>query len=316
MKVLITGGFGFVGGRLGEYLASFNHQIYLGSRSKRSRPSWLAKGSVVEMDWTDDQSLIAACKSMDVVIHAAGMNALECFNNPLMALEVNGVDTDRLVQVAQKSTVSKFVYISSAHVYSDNLIGVITEEHSVTNLHPYATSHFAGEQAVGNGHSQSTMQSIVVRLANSFGRPSFTDAKCWMLVVNNLCKQAAIDRRLVLRDPPTTIRNFITMTDVCAGIQFIIGHCESMAASKICNLGDKTQTIFDIATAIKTIYSDEKGIELEIFSLSNDPMETQHLDFQSLVLRRMGYLPSSNFKQELTKLIEFCEFQFREKNES
>jgi len=315
MKILITGGFGYVGGRLGEYLASAMYEVYLGSRSSRAEPDWLSKGNVVQMDWTDDHSLITACKNMDVVIHTAGMNAAECADNPSMALDVNGAATARLVVAARKSKVSKFIYMSSAHVYSDNLIGLITEHSEVTNLHPYATSHVAGEHAVMNGHSKAGMQTVNVRLANAFGAPSHLGVNCWMLVVNDLCRQAAISRRLVIRGPSKAVRNFITMSDVCSGIECLISTPQVFIFPLICNLGDKTKSIFDIASEIKKFYADGKGITLPIVELSKDSLVTSNLSFRSMALESLGFQPASNFKAELNKLVEFCESNFRRKND-
>ena len=159
-KILITGGFGYVGGRLAKHLATSGHEIFIGSRTLQSKPRWLHRGSSIVMDWDNDESLQKACKNIDVIIHAAGMNAKECSENPGLALKVNGIGTERLVRAASKESVAKFIYISSAHVYTDNLSGVITEESRTTNIHPYATSQVAGEEATTNGHSNSAMQTI------------------------------------------------------------------------------------------------------------------------------------------------------------
>lgn len=311
MKVLITGGFGYVGGRLGEHLASSKYDVYLGSRSPRTEPSWLSRGHIVHMDWTDDHSLMTACKNMDVVIHTAGMNASECVVNPSMALEVNGAATERLVVAAGKNKISKFIYISSAHVYSNNLNGLIAEHSEVSNSHPYATSHVAGESAVMKGHCKAGMQTVVVRLANSFGAPSRLDVNCWMLVANDLCRQAAVDRRLVIRGPSKTVRNFITMTDVCLGLEYLISRGQCSMSPLICNLGDKSKTIFDMASAIKKIYTVDKAISLPIIELSRDTSTINYLDFRSPVLEELGWHPSSDFKTELNELIKFCESNFR-----
>jgi UDP-glucose 4-epimerase len=268
------------------------------------------------MDWDDDESLLNACKNIDVIVHAAGMNAKECIESPELALQVNGVATGSLVSAASKQAVSQFIYLSSAHVYSEDLSGVISEEQSLTNLHPYATSQVAGEQAAINGHSNVAMQTVVVRLANAIGVPLNKDVNCWMLVVNDLCKQAALDRRLVIRGPSNGVRNFITMTDVCMGLEFLVSNRQDRLHSLICNLGDKTKTIGDIASAIKSIYLEEKGMDLEIIELSNDRSETRNLDFRSSVLADMGYQWSSNFRQELIELVNFCEFEFGERNEN
>ena len=310
MKILITGGFGYVGGRLARHLASSGYEILIGSRTLQPKPSWLEKGSVTVMDWVDHTSLLDVCKNVDVVIHAAGMNAKECSENPELALQVNGIATESLVRAASKQSVSKFIYISSAHVYTDDLSGVISEESSITNMHPYATSQVAGEKATMNGHCNIAMQTVVVRLANAIGAPLTKDVNCWMLVVNDLCKQAALDRRLVIRGPSSGVRNFITMTDVCLGLEFLIINLQERVSPLVCNLGDKTKTIGDIAFAIKSIYLKEKGIDLEIIELSSDLTTTQYLDFRSSILADLGFKWSSNFTEEIIKLVKFCELEF------
>jgi len=316
MKFLITGGFGYVGGRLARHLELLGHEITIGSRTFQSKPSWLVKGSMIVMDWSDDRSLLNACKNIDIIVHAAGMNSKECLENPELALQVNGVATKNLVMAASKQLVSKFIYISSAHVYADDLSGVVTEESGVKNTHPYATSHVAGEKATINGHSNNEMQTIVVRLANAIGHPLNKDVNCWMLVVNDLCKQAAVNRQLVIRGPSSDVRNFITMTDVCLGLEFLINNNQKRVFPLICNLGDKTKTIGNVASIIKSIYLKEKGIDLEIIELSNDRPKTNYLDFRSLVLADIGYQWSSNFKEELIELVKFCEFEFGVNNEN
>ena len=125
-----------------------------------------------------------------------------------------------------------------------------------------------------------------------------------------------LDRRLVIRGPSSGVRNFITMTDVCMGLEFLVSNRQDRLHSLICNLGDKTKTIGNIASAIKSIYLEEKGMDLEIIELSNDRSETRNLDFRSSVLADMGYQWSSNFRQELIELVNFCEFEFGERNEN
>ena len=316
MKFLITGGLGYIGGRLTRHLALSGHEIFIGTRSLQSKPIWLEKGSIKVMDWDDEKSLLDACKNVDVIVHAAGMNAKECLDNPELALQVNGVATKNLVRAASKQEVSKFIYLSSAHVYMNNLRGVISEENRVTNTHPYATSQVAGEKATINGHSSIGMQTIVVRLANAIGAPLDKNVNCWMLVVNDLCKQAALNGKLIIRSPSNIVRNFITMTDVCQGLEFLVNKHQDPLHPIICNLGDKTKSIGNIVATIKSIYLEEKGTNLKIVELSNDRLETRHLDFRSSVLSDMGYRWSSNFKQELIKLVKFCECGFSIRNEN
>jgi UDP-glucose 4-epimerase len=155
-KILITGGMGYVGGRLAVHLAQAGHQIVLGSRNASSPPVWLPQAEVLQIAWGDAGALEQSCDGVDVVIHAAGMNAQDCAADPAAALGFNGVATARLVAAACRAGVQRFIYLSTAHVYASPLVGAITEETCPRNMHPYATSHIAGEHAVlyANQHKQ------------------------------------------------------------------------------------------------------------------------------------------------------------------
>ena len=97
MKVLIAGGFGFIGGRLGELLLQNGHEVLLGSRFIRTVSGVLSQASVVQTDWYSEKSLDHICKEVDVIVHASGMNAEECFDDPVEALEVNKGYVEKLM---------------------------------------------------------------------------------------------------------------------------------------------------------------------------------------------------------------------------
>jgi UDP-glucose 4-epimerase len=313
MRILITGGFGYVGGRLGKHLAALGHEVYLGSRSPKSPPDWLKPVVVVEMDWNDEVSLAGACDKMDAVVHASGMNSVECAVNPALALEVNGMATNRLVQAAEKKLVANFIYLSSAHVYSSNLRGLITEDTELTNTHPYASSNAAGEGETLNHVSKKAMQTSVVRLANAFGAPLDSEVNCWMLVINDLCRQAARNKQLEVRGPSNIVRNFITMEDVCLAIEHLIGNSQKLLPRRIFNLGGRTKSLLEMAHAISGIYESERGVILPIKELSAPNKHVSDLDFRSLAFQKIGWYPTSNFRKELCELINFCEINFGSK---
>ena len=114
MRILITGGFGFVGGRLAVHLAQAGYQIVLGSRNASSPPVWLPQAEVVQIVWEDDRTLVRCCDGVDGVIQAAGMNAQDCENDPLQALVVNGEQTSNLVKASVKQNVKQFIYFSTS----------------------------------------------------------------------------------------------------------------------------------------------------------------------------------------------------------
>ena len=222
-RVLITGGFGYVGGRVAQHLTEIGHEVILGTRKQQGAPEWLAQAEVVVMQWEDEEALADVCCDVEVVIHAAGVNAQDCAANPVAALNFNGVATARLVQGSKRSGVNKFIYLSTAHVYCSPLIGEIDEQTCPTNLHPYATSHLAGEQALLSAtQDDSEMAGIVLRLSNVIGRPASVDANCWMLLVNDLCKEAVIHQTMTIHGNPNDVRDFVAMSTLCETIACLI----------------------------------------------------------------------------------------------
>lgn len=302
--VLITGGFGLLGGRLGQYLSN-DYNVILGSRSDQDVPDWLYTTEMVKtrkIDWEGEQSLLDACESVDIVIHASGLNAQKCHDDPERALLVNGVYTQRLTNAAVKQGVKKFVYLSTAHVYSDNLTGSITEDMLVTNAHPYATSHIAGEEIVLSATNCGDIEGCVVRIANAFGSPVSKDVNCWMLLMNDLCKQAVVDKSLVLHSNSEIVRDFVTIKDFCAVIGFLME--DRGASGKVVNIGSgKACTIGKMAYRVQINCLDVFGFEPSIVSKDELSMEKQSLDYQTNYLDSAGFEFSNDFDEEIKELL-------------
>ena len=309
-KVLITGGFGFIGGRLSQHLETLGYKVYIASRASRKKPSWLKRGEIIQIDWSDTKSLHSACLGKDCIVHAAGMNAAECVADPTIALDFNGVASGRLAEEATSAGVKKFIYLSTAHVYNSNLSGVINEESRPQNTHPYATSKIAGEKYVIKNHKKNNMQCMIVRLANAFGAPTHGDANCWMLFVNDLCMQATTNRKIVILSASNIFRNFITLTDVCTGLEFIISRDFSTNLPKVYNIGDKSKTLIEMASIIRDTYSEIRNIDIPIVELSEKTEHKQNLEYRSKLIKSEGWHATSNFSFEIRELIEFCEAKF------
>ncbi|MCG8995481.1 NAD-dependent epimerase/dehydratase [Laribacter hongkongensis] len=222
MRVLVAGGFGFVGGRVAQALASAGHTVVLGTRQTRPHSDWLQAGIVQCLDWENPSQLCQACHGVAAIVHAAGMNAADCAADAAAALHVNGVYSARLVQAAIDAGVARFFYFSTAHVYASPLAGNIDEQTCPRNMHPYATSHLAGEHALLHALQRGALHGSVLRLSNGFGRPAQAAADCWGLLANELCRQAVVQRKLVLRSGGAQLRDFIPLSAVCADVQSLL----------------------------------------------------------------------------------------------
>jgi UDP-glucose 4-epimerase len=305
--ILITGGFGLLGGRLSQYLSD-DYNVILGTRCNQDTPNWLPAAKVSKIDWDNERSLNAACESVDIIIHASGLNAQRCSDSPEKALLVNGVFTQNLVKAAVNQSVKKIIYLSTAHVYSGSLIGVITEDTPTINTHPYATSHVVGEESVLSAVSQGDIEGSVVRIANVFGSPVSKSVNCWMLLVNDLCKQAVVEKSLILHSNSEVVRDFVTINDFCSVIKFLI---ENKVTGNIVNIGSgKACTIGEMASRIQSNCLSVLGFEPPIALENNSPIKKNLLDFQTNHLNNTDFKFINDFDAEIKKLIHFCKESF------
>ena len=102
MELLVTGGSGYLGGRIVEYLTQKGYSVRVGGRDI----------------FTDRKSLESSCYGIKTIIHLAAMNAQDCAKDPETALIVNGLNSLRLLSAAEYMGVTKFLYFSTAHIYS------------------------------------------------------------------------------------------------------------------------------------------------------------------------------------------------------
>jgi UDP-glucose 4-epimerase len=313
MRILITGGFGFVGGRLAVHLAQAGHQIVIGSRNASSPPVWLPQAEVAQIGWDNDRALERSCNNIDVVIQAAGMNAQECAADPVAAFAFNGVATARLVAAACRAGVKKFIYLSTAHVYASPLVGTITEETCPRNLHPYATSHLAGEHAVLSASQRGQIQGVVLRISNAFGAPMHKDVNCWMLLMNDLCRQAVQTGRLVLQTSGLQQRDFIVMSEVCRVVEHLLVDYGESKRTGVFNVGaGMSQSVLEMAQLIQQRCVQILGFEPMLQNVKGGVNEQNpQLTYRDVKLAALGI----NFNgldntAEIDNLLRFCQLVF------
>ncbi len=313
MRVLITGGFGYLGGRLAQFLAAkAGNEIVLGSRQQSELPHWLPQAKVARTYWDSPAGLEHLCTGVDAIVHVARMNAQDCAADPAGALEFNAVATGRLLQAAVRQKLERFIFVSTAHVYCSPLQGVISEETCPVSLDPYATSHRAGEEAVRAAHQRGEIAGIVLRLSNSFGAPAHKDANCWMLLFNDLCRQAVTTRHMVLRSSGLQRRNFVPLLDACRAIDHMLGLPVQALGKGIFNVGGEwSPTVWDAACLVQERCELVLGFRPELTRIQPQIGEAAaELDYRFDALRQSGFQPVSDRVAELDRLLRFCKASF------
>ena len=312
MKILITGGLGFIGARLGIHLFESGHEIVLGTRKNINPPVWLPAASIKMMDWESDYSLNEACLDIDLVIHAAGMNASDCELNPVAALNFNGNATSKILTAAVNNGVKTFFYLSTAHVYSSPLQGLIDENTAPTNPHPYATSHLEGEKHARQAKDKGLINSTILRLSNTYGAPTNPEVNCWKLLVNDLCMQATISKELRLSTSGKAQRNFITLSDVCNVIKELIHKSENQILPLTLNIGNThSLTVHEMAVLVQYRCEIILGFKPDILVNSDSSIQDNtSFDFKSLYSNLFENEIKNTSNSEIDELLNFCKKHF------
>ena len=313
MRVLITGGFGYLGGRIACYFVEQGAEVIISSRKYKEQPDWCPSAKVVNINWDNPHTLRAACVGIDLVIHAAGINFYDCQLNPSKALLYNGVATAALVEAAVSEKVTRFIFLSTSHVYSDNLSGFISEETCTQNIHPYATSNRAGENSVLFAHANGTIQGIVLRLSNIIGAPSHKDVNVWELLTNDLCFQAVTAQKMVLQSSGQQYRNFFGLKSFLLVLSQIISRTFINSTNTVFNVGNNySMSVIDMAKLIKNrcdlILTNETIINIS--PQNKVKTQTEKLIYSNEKIKNLGISIKSELEDDIDSIINFCKINF------
>jgi UDP-glucose 4-epimerase len=308
-RILVTGGFGYVGGRVAQALAHQPHtHVRLGSRFRKNPPEWLPAASVVVTPWHEPEHLRQACSNVEIVLHLSAMNEIEAARDPAGALEINGVATARLLEAAKAEKVRRFIYLSTAHVYGAPLVGRIDETTCPRPIHPYATSHRAAEDVVLAAHDTGAVIGLVLRLSNSFGAPAHPEVNRWTLLVNDLCRQAVTTGQLVLRSAGLQRRDFVTLTDVSRAIIHLIDLPARDVGDGVFNIGGAwALTVMEMTMLVADRCKAILGFRPEIQRPDPLPEETiQPLDYRIDKLISTGFKLTGDPEDEINATLIMC----------
>ena len=305
--VLISGGLGYLGGRIAKYLLDSRFEVRIGSsQSHPDVPSDLLSCEIVICDLSDKRSLENACKNVSSIIHLASLNAQECDHDPEAALLINGLGTLNLLNAAKKMGVTKFVYFSTAHVYGSPLQGIIDENSTPRPMHDYAITHRLAEDYVLQANSDKDITGSILRLTNSVGSPLNSKENCWMLVVNDLCKQTALNHSMELHSDELVQRDFIPISTVCSTVVDVLttdvldGEIANVSSGTVLTLRELTNLIADRSEVVLGFRPNinfkrlPKGKPLESLFISNSKLKSS------------GFIIDTDLSYEIDQLLLNC----------
>lgn len=261
MKVLITGGAGYIGSELVFKLANnsavkeiiiydnlhrANFNFFIGKRKIAHPNIRFIKGDIL-----DGRKLRKVLENVDVVYHlAANVTTPFADQNPHFFEQVNHWGTAELSYAVEQSNVSKFIYVSSVSVYGSQS-GIVTTN---TELNPktfYGISKMRGEEHVRRLFDK--LPTYIARSGNVFG---YSKGLRIDAVINKFMFDAQFESRITIHGDGMQSRAFI---EVGRLVNYLDAMLSSDQPSGSFNLVDKNLSILDIVDTMRELYP---GLEM------------------------------------------------------
>ncbi len=174
MKVLVTGGGGFIGSHLVEALVENGDRVTVldnfSTGKKENIAHLLSRVELVEGDIRDEEILRRVLSGREAVLHQAALPSVpRSFSDPLGTTAVNAGGTIQLLEAARQAGIKRFVFASSSSVYGESEEDFKVETLPSRPLSPYAVSKLFGEQVCRIYAAVYGMDTIALRYFNVFG---------------------------------------------------------------------------------------------------------------------------------------------------
>lgn len=257
MKILVTGGAGFIGSHTVKVLLEQGHEVTVyDDFSTTQRGEDLGSVRIIEGDVRDAKKLLESLQGIDAVIHMASFISVEeSVKDPGKYMENNVLGTVSLLSAMREAGVKKIVFSSSATVYGEPKSLPILEDAPLSAANPYAASKIAMEVIGESFYKTDGFDVAILRYFNPYGPGERHDPETH--AVPNFIKAALEKRPIPLYWKGEQTRDFIYVEDLARAHASVL----ELSGYNVFNVGSEAGTkISDIVTKL----SDIVGYEVEV----------------------------------------------------
>lgn len=242
MKILVLGGSGFLGSHVADALTEAGHKVTIFDL----KPSpylrddqIMVTGDMLDMDLVEE-----LIKKQDVVYHFAGIADIdECATRPVDTVKFNILGTVQILEACQKHKIKRFIFASSAYVYSNS--GFF-----------YCTSKKACESFIENYYELYGLSYTILRYGSLYGERADKHNSIYKLI-----KQALSEGRITYYGSGDEIREYIHVRDAAQGSVLILK--PEYENQSIILMGNEKMRYKDLLEMIQEMLGNKIGIEIK-----------------------------------------------------
>ncbi|MGY5141277.1 MAG: NAD-dependent epimerase/dehydratase family protein [Candidatus Nitrosopumilus sp. Bin_571-38] len=263
MRILVTGGAGFIGKHLVSFLLKKDFTVtifdnFSNSTKQLISPLIQAGAKMIEGDIVNHLDIQNAVKEHDVVIHlAAKISVSESIKNPAETFRVNVDGTKNVLTACTENHVKKFIALSSAAVYGDNNNAnkIFKENDEVHPISPYGQSKLDMENEIIDMSKKYNLNSMVLRLFNVYGKGQTNE---YAGVISKFANCIKKNTQLIIFGDGNQTRDFVTVEDVI-----------NLISEQITSKFENTFNLFNIGSGQSTKIIDLANLMIKISDKKN-----------------------------------------------
>jgi UDP-glucose 4-epimerase len=301
MKVLVTGGAGFIGSHIVEHFQGKADEIRVldNLRSGYRKNLQGLEHTFIEGSITDRAVVKKAVDGVDYIFHMAAMISVpESMEKPIECVEINTTGTLVVLEEAAKAGVKKMCFSSSAANYGDNPVVPKIETMIPEPKSPYAITKLDGEYYCEMFSREGKLATGVMRYFNVFG-PRQDPGSAYAAAVPIFIDKAAKGETITIFGDGEQTRDFIYVKDIVAANVFLAMNDTppgffNVAYGGRLTINDLAQKIIELTgSSSKIEYAAERAGDVKHSMASVEKIKTA------------GFKPTSSFDQGLRATIDF-----------
>lgn len=227
MRILITGGAGFIGSHLADYFQHKFEVVVLDNliTGKSSNLDGIRHRFVLG-DINDPAAVAEAIRGVTIVFHLAAMvSVAESMNRPTECVESNSVGLLNLLEAASTEGAKKLVLASSAAIYGDSPQVPKVEHMLPEPMSPYAITKLGGEHFLEMYRREGRINSVSLRFFNVFG-PRQDPLSAYAAAVPGFLRKALSGEPITIFGDGEQTRDFVYVRDVVAALVHVATRSE------------------------------------------------------------------------------------------
>ena len=286
MKIIITGGAGFIGKYLVNYLLDKGNTITIfdnfSNSEEKSLEYYIKSGvKIVNGDIRKFDEILKETEDQDVLIHlAAKISVSQSILNPSETFDVNVDGTKNVLEACKKNYVKKIIIASSAAVYGEGSSGMKLIESAKTNpISPYGKSKLKMEQEIEKNNK---IDCVILRFFNIFGigqTPEYAG------VITKFIEMISSNKPLEIFGDGMQTRDFVSINDVVESIYDAIKNGKNgtynIASGKAITINELAEFMISLS---------KKDLEIHHISEKHGDIRYSEADI-SLAKSKIGYVP-------------------------